>query len=197
MIHNITSSAGVESWKSGMPKAEHIAAILTTMQEADEQEIARASDRASNYYACLDDYSYGGVQDRYAERSRQARDRARGMFKAIAEGEDLAGIYEHYYIADLSGNFLSDTVVDGMYGKSWVISGPRRTWVSLAKNVSTYAKKGYKLMCARYAYSYYPANIDGEWTISSIVTSVTVSEVVGKAAYQLCMPDHIYAAINS
>jgi hypothetical protein len=197
MTNKITSALGIENWKSAMPKTKHIAAILSGMQEADEQEIARASDRASNYSNCVDDYSYGGVQDRYAERSRQARDRARVMLKAIAAGEDLTGIYEHYYIADYSGNFLSDTVVDGMYGKSWVISGPRRTWVSLAKNASTYAKKGYKLMCARYAYTYYPANNDGEWNIQSIVTSVTISEVVGKAAYQLCMPDHIYAAINS
>lgn len=107
----------------------------------------KALERFENYRNCLDDYSYGsslysGTKDEIA--------RLAGLISLMEEQEANGGhlIQSHiqYTLEDTEGNLVSDTVIDGRYGKAWKLNTlftEKGRFMGVNVKPETYKKRGY------------------------------------------------------
>lgn len=198
----VSSPAAIEKFVANAPTVEKMNAILQSLDREDKASWESAQRRMENYYNCIDDYSFGGICDRAAAQGRCERDMVRSAIKHMLEtGENLKNTYDHYFLADMDGNPLTDRCVDTRFGKSWIIKADRYstpTWVSVAKTIKTYNKKGYRLMKTTCEYEYYYVNGKNGWRKNAIITNVTVSDVQFdvRLAYNYELPLHIWIAMQ-
>jgi hypothetical protein len=107
--------------------------------QAEESE--KADYRMQNYYNCVDDYSWGGLSDQASnERLNKARRRVDLYKEQISNGGYLYYTIYATCLYDLDGNFITDNVVNTKFGQAFLFNG---TFVSVAKKMETYNKKGY------------------------------------------------------
>lgn len=199
MKYNISSPESVAKWKAGFPSAEHIEKVLVSLVRSDEDASRAAQQRMENYYNCLDDYSWGGICDRAAAEARADRDAYRAVAKIILAGEVPSSVFTHYCLYDLAGDLVSDRVVDTKFGRAFIIRLPEGgvKFVSVAKKLSTYAKKGYKLMKVDMYYDYYLAPGTNGFYQKAIITKVEWMEAEeGNHHPSSYVPDSIYRALR-
>ena len=113
---------------------------IARIDEAYEAEIASLQEqedgRMERYYNCEDDYSWGGL---CSKANYIARDRA--VEVVINDG----WYTEHKtfnILKDMSGETLNARIVEGRYGRCWMI-GDGEKFVSIPRRQDTLIKKGY------------------------------------------------------
>lgn len=142
---------------SKLPNAEVTERIFKSCKAQDEAAAKAAIQRMENYYNCIDDYSFGGIQDRVSDESRRSRmilceklqAQAENGYKAFIETFNVA------VLCDLQGNVLTQRIVNGRYGLCWIIGNQNATFVAVAKKQATYQKKGYQLKTKKITVEYY------------------------------------------
>lgn len=107
--------------------------------QAEESE--KSEYRMQNYFNCVDDYSWGGLSDQASnQRLNQARYRIDLYKEQISSGGYLLRTSSNTCLYDLDGNFITDNIINTKYGQAFLFNG---TFVSVAKKIETYNKKGY------------------------------------------------------
>lgn len=116
--------------------------------------------RAQNYYNCVDDYSSGGICDKAAYETISSCRGAIELLKKQAErGKPFVDEFTVDVLTDMHGNVVSERIVNGKFGACWIIgSGDSVSFISTAKKMTTYNKKGYKVMQRVFTLEYYYTN---------------------------------------
>ena len=123
-------------------------AQIAAAQESHDNTIKRLREdedkRMENYYNCVDDYSWGGL---CSKANAIAQDRAHQALQDRIEEIVRGGFLLRERRVNILRSLATDEVVatgvcDGSYGPYFRTTDGK--FVSLAKKVSTYEKKGYK-----------------------------------------------------
>jgi hypothetical protein len=113
-------------------------------------------DRMRRYFDCQDDTILGGISDQVTSETMSNINRKFDLLiQQVKNGGRLSSSTEYLCLYDLNDNFITDVVVDGRYGKCFLIgSGDDVKFISIAKRQSTYNKKGYKSIIRKRNFSY-------------------------------------------
>ena len=113
-------------------------------------------DRMRRYFDCQDDSILGGISDQVTSETISGINRKFDLFiQQLKNGGRLNQSTEYLCLYDLDGNFVTDVVVKGKYGKCFLIgSGDDVKFISIAKKQATYNKKGYKAVIRKRDFSF-------------------------------------------
>jgi len=113
-------------------------------------------DRMRRYFDCQDDTILGGISDRVTSETISGIIRKYDLLiQQEINGGRLSQEVESLCLYDLNDKFITDVVVDGKWGKCFIIgNGDDAQFISIAKRQSTYNKKGYKAIIRRRNFSY-------------------------------------------
>ena len=107
--------------------------------QAEESE--KSEYRMQNYFNCVDDYSWGGISDTVSrERLRTAERRIEIYLEQFNGDGFLYKTNVNTCLFDLENNFITDNVVNTKYGNAFLFNNQ---FISVAKKMETYFKKGY------------------------------------------------------
>lgn len=181
------------------PSVESMERAIASFKSDIESRNEGIEYRARNYYNCIDDYSSGGICDKAAyEAISSYRGSIETLENQIKEGKPFIREFDCNVLCDLSGNIVSERLVNGRYGSCWIIKDADglATFVSTAKKQATYRKKGYKVMSRVYTVEYYfttthtfkhglisRGRILSEKLIDSPETDLWVSDRLNSVAY--------------
>lgn len=121
---------------------------IARINEAYEAEMARLQEqedaRMERYYNCEDDYSWGGLCSKAnyiaRDRAKAARDRA---IEVVINGGWYTEHKTFNILKDIkSGETLKARIVNGKYGRCWMI-GNGEKFISIPRKQDTLIKKGY------------------------------------------------------
>lgn len=119
------------------------------------QEISE--DRMRRYFDCQDDTILGGISDQVTQETMRTINRKFDLFiEQVKNGGRLNQEVETLCLYDLEGNFVTDVLVDGRFGRCFIIKNGESDvqFVSVAKRQATYNKKGFKAMIRKRNYSF-------------------------------------------
>jgi hypothetical protein len=126
------------------------AQLIDTLNESRKSELAPyyelQDDRWNRYIDCQDDTIVGGISYNVTSNSiMRINSKYDLLIEQFNNGGFLTSKSEMLCLFDLDGNFITDNIVSGTYGKCFCFSKNGITkFVGLAKKQSTYEKKGYK-----------------------------------------------------
>ncbi len=124
------------------PSQEQVEGFKKSCQQTIESYNEAADARMRNYYNCVDDYSWGGVCDKAQDQGRLKIQIALDVLKN--QDGPKTEKFESAVLFDQSGNQVSDQIINGKFGRAWIIKvGHGAAFVGEAKKQSTYIKKGY------------------------------------------------------
>ena len=126
-------------------QAERINAARNSYEEKIAELIRQEDERMERYYNCEDDYSWGGIctKANYAARNR-AKQELNETIESIVRGGYLIRTRKQNILRNLDGELVATGTHEGRYGRFFVIEIGDKEYVSCAKKVSTYEKKGYR-----------------------------------------------------
>lgn len=142
---------------SNFPTAEQVNAFKASAQRQLNTINEGRDHRMKMYYDCVDDYSWGGLCDKAADESASTlRCAMNTLDEQLSAGAPFKSAFTTSVLMDLEGNIVSERIVDGKFGRCWIIKdGEKVTFVSLAAKAGTYAKKGYKVANRVYECEYF------------------------------------------
>jgi len=143
---------------SQFPDAESMNSAIRSFESSIESSREGMAHRMKMYYDCVDDYSYGGICDKAASDNISENQRAIELLKGQIESKTFDSVtIEQPVLADLEGNIVSERIIVGIYGPSWIIgqNGNAQFVSATSKRAATYENKGYKVMNKVYAVDYY------------------------------------------
>jgi len=122
-------------------------------------------DRMRRYFDCQDDTILGGISDRVTSETISGIIRKYDLLiQQEINGGRLSQEVESLCLYDLNDNFITDVVVDGKWGKCFIIgNGDDSQFISIAKRQSTYNKKGYKAIIRKRNFSYTFNGAETKW----------------------------------
>lgn len=186
-----------DAFYAKMPTTEQLLSMIEscnssikTSQEAEEY-------RMNNYYNCVDDYSWGGPCSKAADENiNKCRSRIR-IYEEQMKSGSITDSETMEVLCDMDGNIVSDKVIDGKYGMSWVLKSGG--YVSVSKKEATYNKKGYKTMAVIYTYEYYLIGGETQKGNNKCVSRLLKSELVAKTNDDACwgMSWYLWCALNA
>lgn len=186
-----------DTFYSKMPTIEQMLTIITNCEASIKTSVDAENYRMENYYNCVDDYSWGGICSQAANENIS---RNRNLINSLNEQMVNGSFIEDEYIevlCDLNGNIVSNKIINGKFGFSWVLNGGG--FVSVSKKESTYEKKGYKVMMIHYRYEYYLTGGTTQKGQNSCVSRLISSEIMAKDE-ELCSWDkswYLWCALNN
>ena len=135
---------------------EKIAALEIRRENALKPYNEIQEDRMRRYFDCQDDSILGGISDQVTSETISGINRKFDLFiEQLKNGGRLNQSTEYLCLYDLEGNFVTDVVVKGKYGKCFLIgSGDDVKFISIAKRQATYNKKGYKAVIRKRDFSF-------------------------------------------
>ncbi len=155
-----TMTANNRTATVSMPTVQKMEGRIAACENSIERSMEGIAYRAENYYNCIDDYSSGGICDKAANENISACRMEIDLLKEqIKLGRPRVQDFVHFVLADLEGNIVSNRIVDGRFGRCWIIEKDHGNveFVGLAKRAGTYEKKGYKVVrveeTVEYAYT--------------------------------------------
>ena len=117
---------------------------------------AESADRWERYMNCQDDTLIGGMSDQLNGERRSEINRRYDLFiEQVQNGGSLKSTSVVLALYDLEGNFVTDNIVNGAFGRCFCydINGSTK-FVGIAKRQSTYTKKGLKAVTRVRDYEY-------------------------------------------
>jgi hypothetical protein len=134
--------------------------IIASLKDTIKSRQEGIEYRAMNYYNCVDDYSSGGICDTAAyEAIRSCQGAIEILQKQAERGTPFMEDFTVDVLTDMQGNVVSERIVQGRFGSCWIIgNGDSVQFVSTAKKMATYNKKGYKVMQRVFTVEYYYTN---------------------------------------
>jgi len=109
--------------------------------------------RMQNYFNCIDDYSWGGIQD---QTQSQKENRLLWLIDRVKEQDNNGGFLEEsateLILQSSDGAFVSANIVRGKWGKCfmWGSEEQGMSFLGLSTKQSTFAKKGYRVVTKKY-----------------------------------------------
>ncbi len=139
-----------------MPTQEQFDNFVKWYEEENAQMRKNSDYRMQNYFNCVDDYSWGGICDKAADEAYRKRLRIYNFLLTQMHDGAYVEDVEISVLTDMNGNIISDKIVNGKFGQCWIIkNGDSVNFVGVAKKLSTYNKKGYKVMTLINTIEYY------------------------------------------
>ena len=114
-------------------------------------------DRMRRYFDCQDDTILGGISDQVTQETMRTINRKFDLFiEQVKNGGRINQEIESLCLYDLEGNFVTDVIVDGKFGRCFLIKKSENDvqFISIAKKQTTYNKKGFKAIIRKRNYSY-------------------------------------------
>ena len=155
-------------------------------------------DRMRRYFDCQDDTILGGISDQVTSETISNINRKFDLLiQQVKNGGRLSSSTEYLCLYDLNDKFITDVVVDGRYGKCFIIgNGDNAQFISIAKKQSTYNKKGYKAIIRKRDFSY---TFNGSETKSGnyifkdiILESETLTEGIIESPYNRNWVEYLF-----
>ena len=140
-----------------MPSVSQFNNFLDYCKQQDEEAWKNTEQRMMNYYNCLDDYSWGGLCDQASAQASNLRNYLANNLRIQLKEGAFKETFKLSILQDLEGNTISSKIVNGKFGKCWIIKKSEfdAAFVSVAKKPETYAKKGYKVVTREVTVEYY------------------------------------------
>lgn len=184
-----------DAFYSKLPSVEQIQKIFSGIDADNKVAAEAATYRMNNYFNCVDDYSWGGICDQSADRSRSQRESLRYALKDQLEngGNAFVETFDIPVLCDMNGRELTDRVVSGKYGLCWIIGNDCPTFVGVSKKQATYNKKGYQVMTKKVKVEYYYTGGITKKGRSSIVARVLSNDLVNEFPAEETVGRFIYA----
>ena len=135
---------------------EKIAALEIRRENALKPYQEIQEDRMRRYFDCQDDTILGGISDQVTQETMRTINRKFDLFiEQLKNGGRLNQSTEFLCLYDLDGNFVTDVVVDGKFGRCFLIgSGDNVKFIGISKKQATYNKKGYKAVIRKRDFSF-------------------------------------------
>lgn len=137
-------------------------ADLERIIQARAMELREQSDyRMKNYFNCIDDYAFGGIQDQIASEEMSRLRHLRDKLKNQEENGGYLIETAKEFCLYKDGVLVSSKIVNTRFGKCFVFGGgfnpqteeyDQPTFVSIPKKIETLNKKGFGLICNQYTF---------------------------------------------